>query len=251
MKIYYPHEPTTIGKHTFGTVQDPDLSTDPNVKAPALLILEPKIVVPNIQHFIHEFETVLSVFPLIHKRWIQYTMRTPPLWPKLEYIPFSGNNSGTRVNKVISIMGDKYRHRRKNLQAVIKSCKDKNINLDLYGTPGWGLPEYIGTLPFNDKRHTLSRYKYCYCPENSYYPNYLTEKLPEAILAGCLPIVDDLQDPSLYPYIPWEYVSTSLEEAMTKPYDQYLQRVQELAPEIIQLHSTERMLDEVERAIHS
>jgi hypothetical protein len=39
-----------------------------------------------------------------------------------------------------------------------------------------------------DKLEVLGRYTFNLCPENSLYPGYYTEKIPEAFLSGCLPL---------------------------------------------------------------
>ena len=38
------------------------------------------------------------------------------------------------------------------------------------------------------KKAILAKYAYNLCPENGIYPGYVTEKIPEAFAAGCLPI---------------------------------------------------------------
>lgn len=38
------------------------------------------------------------------------------------------------------------------------------------------------------KKDILKNYAFNLCPENSAYPGYMTEKIPEAFMAGCLPI---------------------------------------------------------------
>jgi hypothetical protein len=38
------------------------------------------------------------------------------------------------------------------------------------------------------KKDILQRYAFNLCPENCIYPGYVTEKIPEAFAAGCLPI---------------------------------------------------------------
>jgi hypothetical protein len=38
------------------------------------------------------------------------------------------------------------------------------------------------------KQRILQNYAFNLCPENSMYPGYYTEKIPEAFMAGCLPI---------------------------------------------------------------
>ena len=38
------------------------------------------------------------------------------------------------------------------------------------------------------KKDLLASYAFNLCPENGLYPGYITEKIPEAFAAGCLPI---------------------------------------------------------------
>ena len=38
------------------------------------------------------------------------------------------------------------------------------------------------------KRDLLRQYAFNLCPENQLYPGYYTEKIPEAFLAGCVPL---------------------------------------------------------------
>ena len=45
------------------------------------------------------------------------------------------------------------------------------------------------------KKDILINYAYNLCPENGIYPGYVTEKIPEAFAAGCLPIT--MVDPSV------------------------------------------------------
>jgi hypothetical protein len=43
--------------------------------------------------------------------------------------------------------------------------------------------------PFGqEKIEALSHYQYCLCPENYSMPGYMTEKLPDALAAGCMPL---------------------------------------------------------------
>jgi hypothetical protein len=46
----------------------------------------------------------------------------------------------------------------------------------------------VGRPLLRPKSEILREYRFCLCPENSYYPGYVTEKLPEAYLSGLLPI---------------------------------------------------------------
>jgi len=78
-------------------------------------------------------------------------------------------------------------------------------NVDLYGRhSGWvrcrkrfwsppALPanyvnELTGDWSQGAKGEMLSRYKVAVCLENSYEPNYFTEKFVDAVKAGCIPV---------------------------------------------------------------
>ncbi len=45
-----------------------------------------------------------------------------------------------------------------------------------------------GGRSVDDKTELLTGYAFCLCPENSVSPGYVTEKLPDAVTAGCIPI---------------------------------------------------------------
>jgi hypothetical protein len=47
---------------------------------------------------------------------------------------------------------------------------------------------YQGECPTIKKIPTLSHYQACICLENSCEPEYFTEKFPDAVRAGCVPI---------------------------------------------------------------
>jgi hypothetical protein len=66
-----------------------------------------------------------------------------------------------------------------NLQAILK--------VDCFG------PQFDATIAHHSasslkKAEVLNNYAFNLCPENSMYPGYYTEKIPEAFHAGCLPI---------------------------------------------------------------
>ncbi len=77
--------------------------------------------------------------------------------------------------------------------------------VDLYGRSGWkryrqgrfsfrpGAPaNYLGELPGDwpaaGKRSLMARYKVAVCLENMNEPHYFTEKMVEAVSAGCIPV---------------------------------------------------------------
>lgn len=77
-------------------------------------------------------------------------------------------------------------------------------DMDLYGKQPYG----VGTLkqyPFfrgaaESKRDTLTGYRFSFCYENSRYPDYISEKLFDCFLAGCVPIY--IGAPNVTDYVP-------------------------------------------------
>ncbi len=65
--------------------------------------------------------------------------------------------------------------------------------------PRWrSFPSHRG--PVKSKRSTLQQYKFSLCYENSIFPGYLTEKIFDALFAGCVPVY--LGDPEVEKSIP-------------------------------------------------
>lgn len=77
----------------------------------------------------------------------------------------------------------------------------KNSNFHLYGQgwenriPGFSLnyhqaakKAFRGGLSFEEKLPVMSRYKFSICFENCIFPGYVTEKIFDCFLAGCIPI---------------------------------------------------------------
>ncbi|MDA1338528.1 MAG: glycosyltransferase family 10, partial [bacterium] len=47
---------------------------------------------------------------------------------------------------------------------------------------------YKGEIPIDQKFKVLSESKYCLCYENAFAPGYITEKVFDCFIAGCVPI---------------------------------------------------------------
>jgi len=85
--------------------------------------------------------------------------------------------------------------RQKRLKFIIESgCHiygpNKNwesFQLNLFSKKGFPVA-YQGECSHPQKISTLSRYHACICFENSSEPEYFTEKFPDAVRAGCIPI---------------------------------------------------------------
>lgn len=81
---------------------------------------------------------------------------------------------------------------------VMKEINNAGIRMDWYGRPGphgnttpesvW--PFYRGECPgdAHEKRRLMSGYRFALCWENWAGPGYVTEKLPDALAAGCIPL---------------------------------------------------------------
>jgi hypothetical protein len=72
----------------------------------------------------------------------------------------------------------------------------------------WASPCFKGPVPTHDHKHIVynnfyeevSKYKFNFCPENSKFNGYLTEKPLQAMIAGCIPIY--LGAPDVEKYLP-------------------------------------------------
>ena len=62
-----------------------------------------------------------------------------------------------------------------------------HFRLNLLSKPNYPI-NYRGECPVGAKRAFLSKYHACICFENSCEPEYFTEKFPDAVRAGCVPI---------------------------------------------------------------
>lgn len=62
---------------------------------------------------------------------------------------------------------------------LAKLC-DQTIGCDIYGKAGMGFD--------GSKKALLSKFTFNLCPENRIGSGYVTEKIPEAFLSGCIPI---------------------------------------------------------------
>jgi len=84
---------------------------------------------------------------------------------------------------------------------------ENTIDIDVYGDNKWGYKNYKGSLPYHKKDDALFTYKYTFNVENNQKPNYVTEKLYDAILSetlcfysGC-PNIKEIIDPRAYVYL--------------------------------------------------
>ena len=76
--------------------------------------------------------------------------------------------------------------------------------IDLFGKQPYGVGK-MTKYPFfrgkaENKRETLAGYRFSFCYENSRYVNYITEKLFDCFLSGCIPIYKGA--PNVTDYVP-------------------------------------------------
>ena len=73
-------------------------------------------------------------------------------------------------------------------------------------------------MPCEDKKQTISNYKFALCFENTIYPGYLTEKLIDCFVAGVIPVY--LGDPAVERIIPPEiFIDTRKYQSWDSLYD--------------------------------
>jgi GR25 family glycosyltransferase involved in LPS biosynthesis len=89
--------------------------------------------------------------------------------------------------------------------AFLRFLESRGLAFDLYGHENrFGFASYVGPLPPHRKDAGILPYRYTFNAENQAVPNYLTEKLVDAILGECLcfywgcPNVQEHLDPRAY-----------------------------------------------------
>ena len=85
-------------------------------------------------------------------------------------------------DKRSDVMGEQYSARHSVVEALLAA----GLTVHVYGRPQWtGLGTYCGAIELKEKVATMARYRYALAIENTSMPGYLTEKLPDALAAGC------------------------------------------------------------------
>jgi GR25 family glycosyltransferase involved in LPS biosynthesis/glycosyltransferase involved in cell wall biosynthesis len=86
----------------------------------------------------------------------------------------------------------------------LRFLDDKDVDLDIYGSPDNGFRRWRSTTPPRDKRIALLPYRYYFDAENNSAPNFYTEKIVDCLLAetlcfywGC-PNLDSFFDPRAF-----------------------------------------------------
>jgi hypothetical protein len=181
--------------------------------AERLLVIEPPAVQPWAyeEWFRNIFEGVLAFAGPMLDHVVEFHHPLPLGWPEL---PDHVNCRpwDERRDAVIAIMGNKHSVHPRQLYServrVLDELHDAGIRVDCYGRPGFqGKPWFRGELTGGaaEKRAKLSEYRYALCMENCVCRNYLTEKLPEAVLAGCIPIYHGPPNVSDWP-LPFNFI---------------------------------------------
>jgi Glycosyltransferase family 25 (LPS biosynthesis protein) len=107
------------------------------------------------------------------------------------------------LSAVVSSSHELPGHRRRI--AFLKFLESRGLAFDLYGYRNdFDLASYVGPLPAHRKDDGILPYRYTFNAENQAVPNYVTEKLADAILGECVcfywgcPNVQDHLDPRAY-----------------------------------------------------
>lgn len=147
-----------------------------------------------------------SVHPLSHEKRMHkyfsriltwndtYVEETPKLYHKLAIPQIPSNNdifTNVPRNGYVLMASNKSSNHPNELYSLrrqfISYFENRSLKFDLYGA-GWkNLKNYKGIC--DNKLSTMRMYKFCICPENIYgEKGYITEKIFDALFAGCIPI---------------------------------------------------------------
>jgi hypothetical protein len=128
-----------------------------------------------------------------------------PYW--MEMIDWSNEglrgNTNPRYGRLLSLtklmqpLGNSYRKRLRKVVMITSHLNEprkmlyehlqKYLSVDGFGPYFDQSIRNHHSSPFN-KYDILQTYAFNLCPENSLYPGYITEKIPEAFCAGCVPL---------------------------------------------------------------
>ena len=182
-------------------------------KVPSILIytLEPRFAIgePQLQiingSIVYTCELSLGNFSDIWQVYIN-------LWKQSILAPTQGDRSGSVLMSTFSTY---YANRHPadlvGVRGAIGEYGARHGLLDIFGI-GWGDIPTLGDSHRGDgemgwpeiKHNVLASYRFNFALENTYVPNYISEKLWQAIQAGCLPVyfgstwLDRLVDRALY-----------------------------------------------------
>lgn len=181
------------------------------------IVLEPELVQPDCykKQYLDQFDVVFSFSSWQQRNVIPFRHRLPMLWPAL---PQTMNTRpwAERKNTIIAVCSNKYTNRYLDLLDLASVAASEEIGLDVYGNIPFPEPWYRGPLEIGMKIARMSEYRYAYCTENHPTSLYVSEKLPEAIAAGCVPLYyserSGTKQERTYPLIPWKLVKPAYAE---------------------------------------
>ncbi len=122
----------------------------------------------------------------------------------------------THDTQVSAIVSAKYYDEGHRKRIDFIKATEHMLQWHVYGNNAFVYRNYCGPLPYHQKDAGLLPFRYTFTAENHSIPNYVTEKLVDAILAECLcfywgcPNVDALIDPQCYILLPLDDIPTSL-----------------------------------------
>ena len=118
-------------------------------------------------------------------------------WPGMDFLPrpvvhHHGTDAPVPVSELVARRNIDGNRRKQKFCAMICS-NPETLRLNLFNElsrykPVDGYGPAFGGAVLLPKSEILKDYKFCLCPENSYYPGYVTEKLIQSWAAGTVPI---------------------------------------------------------------
>ncbi|HVN98136.1 MAG TPA: glycosyltransferase family 10, partial [Syntrophorhabdaceae bacterium] len=188
-----------------------------------LLLSEPVIVLPgqydphlwaHFDHVITLYNSLIESYPEFSKffypRLERHTLGLDPDTAVTEdqgdrnrLYPTEGRINGICMingNKQSIVPGELYS---KRIEAALWFSRNSNLPFDVYGTPGFFLSNYKGSVAVGSRLATVSRYKYYLCFENTDHPELAigyVEKILDCLEARTVPIY--LGAPDIERYIP-------------------------------------------------
>ncbi len=182
------------------------------------LILEPIVVnrcdydFDNLKRFRYVFGFAEQAYTELGNKFVKVNYPSYLTKQNLDYIAPYMKKFRQRQHQVVVVANIRPSDHESSIYPLRLALADflyqNRVNVQWYGSSLIKKPYYRGKL--DDKLKLLSNSKFTICSENTYHPiyseNYLTEKMPQAWFAGCVPLYMGCHNIDNFNFSPHMYI---------------------------------------------
>jgi len=157
------------------------------------LSLVPNYYSPTLRHYFKNIYTLIDTF-IDNKTYVKFFYPQVSLAMTDQVIPFNEKKLAVLIasnRSAVNHPAELYSKRKQTIRFFERHAPQ---DFDFYGH-GWPAaqyPSYRGELRYTGgvpaKVLVLPHYKFCICYENSIWPGYVTEKIWDCFVSGCVPV---------------------------------------------------------------